>query len=75
VSNDQDTTVTTPRRRPAQPSRAGSSSLGSSSPGSSSEREVPVEVILGAEREAVIVHNGVRYRLRITSNDKLILTK
>jgi hemin uptake protein HemP len=38
-------------------------------------REVPIETILGAEREAVIVHNGVRYRLRITSNDKLILTK
>lgn len=37
--------------------------------------EVAVETILGGEREAVIVHNGVRYRLRITSNDKLILTK
>jgi hemin uptake protein HemP len=40
-----------------------------------SGREVPVQVILGGEREAVIVHNGVRYRLRITANDKLILTK
>jgi hemin uptake protein HemP len=37
--------------------------------------EVPVEAILGAGREAVIIHNGVRYRLRVTSNDKLILTK
>jgi hemin uptake protein HemP len=38
-------------------------------------RVVPVETILGANREAVLLHNGVRYRLRITSNDKLILTK
>ncbi len=38
-------------------------------------REVAVESILGPHREAVLVHNGARYRLRITSNDKLILTK
>ena len=38
-------------------------------------RVVPVETILGPSREAVLLHNGVRYRLRITSNDKLILTK
>jgi hemin uptake protein HemP len=38
-------------------------------------REIGVETILAGRREAVLVHNGVRYRLRITSNDKLILTK
>jgi hemin uptake protein HemP len=38
-------------------------------------REVAVETILTGRREAVLVHNGVRYRLRVTSNDKLILTK
>jgi hemin uptake protein HemP len=38
-------------------------------------REVAVETILADRREAVLVHNGVRYRLRVTSNDKLILTK
>lgn len=31
--------------------------------------------ILGAAREATIEHNGMEYRLRITSNAKLILTK
>jgi hemin uptake protein HemP len=34
-----------------------------------------VEHIVGDTREAVLVHKGARYRLRITSNDKLILTK
>jgi hemin uptake protein HemP len=38
-------------------------------------RDVAVETILRDQREAVLVHNGVRYRLRITSNNKLILTK
>lgn len=30
---------------------------------------------LGSTREAIIIHNGEHYRLRITSNGKLILTK
>lgn len=38
-------------------------------------REIAVATLLADRREAVLVHNGVRYRLRITSNDKLILTK
>jgi hemin uptake protein HemP len=38
-------------------------------------RVIPVETILAGRREAVLSHNGVRYRLRVTSNDKLILTK
>jgi hemin uptake protein HemP len=65
VPDDQDIAVATARHRPIQPGHSGPPSA----------REVPVEVILGEEREAVIIHNGVRYRLRITSNDKLILTK
>jgi hemin uptake protein HemP len=36
---------------------------------------VEVGSIIGAGREAVIVHRGERYRLRVTANDKLILTK
>lgn len=35
---------------------------------------VPVESLLGARRELVIVHNGREYRLRLTRNGKLILT-
>lgn len=31
--------------------------------------------ILASNREIILVHNQQEYRLRITSNDKLILTK
>ena len=36
---------------------------------------VPVRELLGGGREAVLVHDGAEYRLRLTSNGKLILTK
>jgi hemin uptake protein HemP len=36
--------------------------------------KVASEALLGASRELVIVHNGREYRLRLTQNDKLILT-
>lgn len=32
-------------------------------------------VLMAGGREIVILHGGDRYRLRITANDKLILTK
>jgi hemin uptake protein HemP len=35
---------------------------------------VQSDVLLGARRELVIMHNGREYRLRITQNGKLILT-
>jgi hemin uptake protein HemP len=39
----------------------------------------PVRIVLAdlleGRREAIIVHNGEEYRLRVTSRDKLILTK
>lgn len=31
--------------------------------------------LLGSTRELVILHRGAEYRLRITGNDKLLLTK
>ena len=37
-------------------------------------RRILSELLLGARREVVIVHNGKEYRLRITQNGKLILT-
>jgi hemin uptake protein HemP len=37
-------------------------------------QKVASEALLGASREIVIVHNGREYRLRLTQNDKLILT-
>ena len=38
-------------------------------------RRVPLSRILGGDREIVIEFNGADYRLRITRNQKLILTK
>lgn len=35
---------------------------------------VTSEDLLGEKRELVIVHKGREYRLRLTQNDKLILT-
>lgn len=36
---------------------------------------IDVGALLGEGREAVLVHNGETYRLRITASNKLILTK
>lgn len=37
--------------------------------------EIDVRELLGDRREVTIIHAGERYRLRITANNKLILTK
>lgn len=50
-------------------------------PASPAARHVPAAAklhspsLFGDRREVVIVHNGEEYRLRITRQDKLILTK
>lgn len=41
----------------------------------SSPRRLPLEALLGGAREVIIQHRGEDYRLRLTSNDKLLLTK
>jgi len=41
----------------------------------STVRQFELETLMQGNQEAVIVHNGEHYRLRITSNGKLILTK
>ncbi|HTY69233.1 MAG TPA: hemin uptake protein HemP [Alphaproteobacteria bacterium] len=38
-------------------------------------RRLSLEAILGGRREVIIQHRGEDYRLRLTSNDKLLLTK
>ncbi|MGE0714269.1 MAG: hemin uptake protein HemP [Alphaproteobacteria bacterium] len=38
-------------------------------------RRVDVRTLLGDEREMILVHRDAEYRLRLTSNGKLILTK
>ena len=42
--------------------------------GTAKPQKTSSEALLGAYRELVIVHNGREYRLRLTQNDKLILT-
>jgi hemin uptake protein HemP len=37
--------------------------------------ELPAKTLFGDRREVVIVHDGNRYRLRITRKNKLILQK
>jgi hemin uptake protein HemP len=44
-------------------------------PPSSQPIRIELAALLGGRREAIIVHNGEDYRLRVTSNGKLILTK
>jgi hemin uptake protein HemP len=36
---------------------------------------IDVRDIMADGREAVLIHDGERYRLRITAKDKLLLTK
>ena len=36
---------------------------------------IDAQTFLAARREIILVHKDAEYRLRITSNDKLILTK
>ncbi|MCB8819318.1 hemin uptake protein HemP [Microvirga rosea] len=38
-------------------------------------KEIEVASLIGSEREVVLLHRGERYRLRVTANGKLILTK
>ena len=45
-----------------------------SEPAKAAPQKVASVALLGSSRELVIVHNGREYRLRLTQNDKLILT-
>jgi hemin uptake protein HemP len=38
-------------------------------------RTVTSNELLAGQHEIIILHDGVEYRLRITNNNKLILTK
>lgn len=38
-------------------------------------KRIAIREILDGAREAVLLHDGAEYRLRLTSNGKLILTK
>ena len=43
--------------------------------GNARPRRIEVSELLEGEREAILVHGGQEYRLRIAANGKLILTK
>lgn len=45
-----------------------------SEPRRTAPQKIASAALLGSNRELVIVHNGREYRLRLTQNDKLILT-
>ena len=38
-------------------------------------KRIAISELLEGRREAVLLHDGAEYRLRLTSNGKLILTK
>jgi len=38
-------------------------------------RRIAIRDLMNGGREAVLLHDGTEYRLRLTSNGKLILTK
>jgi hemin uptake protein HemP len=42
---------------------------------STSPRRIDLKDVLGDGREVIIRHGSEEYRLRLTSNDKLLLTK
>jgi hemin uptake protein HemP len=44
-------------------------------PAEAGPRRLSLDTILGGRREVIIQHRGEDYRLRLTSNDKLLLTK
>ena len=44
-------------------------------PSSQPVKRIAIRDLLGGGREAVLLHDGSEYRLRLTSNGKLILTK
>ena len=44
-------------------------------PSSFPVRRIAIRDLLGGGREAVLLHDGTEYGLRLTSNGKLILTK
>ena len=56
-------------------SGSASASDSDSSEGPEGIRRVSSAALLEGDKELVIDHGGVRYRLRCTSNGKLILTK
>lgn len=63
---------------PTTSTRTGSTQAGPSGAGGRSDappERVPIDSILRGRQEVIIQHRNDEYRLRITSNGKLLLTK
>ncbi|MFC7399263.1 hemin uptake protein HemP [Chelatococcus sp. GCM10030263] len=65
--------MTSDRERPL--SSATAPAAASAQPPAGDPPLLDARQLFGGRRELVILHNGAQYRLRITANDKLILTK
>lgn len=50
-------------------------SAGTESPNSNERNRILVSDLMGDDREVFLLFNGAEYRLRVTNNNKLILTK
>jgi hemin uptake protein HemP len=48
---------------------------GAASPAGERRKRIKVNELLQGDREVILEHDGQDYRLRITANGKLILTK
>lgn len=60
---------------PGDPEPAPARPEGAADPRRDGPRRWLVEALCGPEGEAVLVHRGEEYRLRITARGRLILTK
>lgn len=67
--------MSAPTRPPARGRRDTAATAMEAGQGTDAVPTIEVATLLGTGREAVILHRGERYRLRVTANDKLILTK
>jgi len=63
------------RRPPAPASSTGQTPLPATDVAEMRVRAVPSSALFGSQRELLIEHAGSLYHLRITQNNRLILTK
>lgn len=64
-----------PDKTPSPPLRKARGPTSTQGGPAEAERVVDAETLFAGRREIVLIHKGQSYRLRITAQDKLILTK
>lgn len=60
---------------PSDKPEGGTTASVSQTDGSDAKNRIHVSELMGNDREVFLLFNGAEYRLRITNNNKLILTK